>query len=83
MARLAPSVRLTCSLRYPKPLNGFARPPVAMPPLSCAHVDVSWMSQNWPSADGTRVTAPMPIADTQAIAAEQTSRALTRSRPVP
>src|ERR1044072_641350 len=28
-----------------------------MPPLSCPHGDVSWMSQNWPSAELTRVTA--------------------------
>src|SRR6266545_4516255 len=39
-----------------------------MPPLSCAHVDVSWMSQNWPSAEGKRVTAcavpPATIANT-------------------
>src|SRR5262245_1325162 len=28
-----------------------------MPPLSCPHGDVSWMSQNWPSAELRRVTA--------------------------
>ncbi len=37
-----------------------------MPPLSCAHGEVSWMSQNWPSADGTRVTAPTRITKTAA-----------------
>ncbi len=51
-------------------MNGLARPPVAMPPLSCAHGLVSWMSQNWPSADGTRVTASSrAIAIAAAIAA--------------
>src|SRR6476661_2400220 len=28
-----------------------------MPPLSCAHGEVSWTSQPWPSAEGNEVTA--------------------------
>ena len=43
-----------------------------MPPLSCAHGDVSWMSQNWPSADGRRVTASrLAIAIAAAMSREQ------------
>ena len=37
--------------------DGLRVTPVAMPPLSCDQAEVSWMSQNWPSADASRVTA--------------------------
>ena len=53
-----------------------------MPPLSCAQGLVSWISQNWPSADGTRVTAPTPAATAAAAgrwsgtAADNTGRRL-------
>ena len=46
-----------------------------MPPLSCAHGLVSWMSQNCPSADGTRVTAPrLAIAIAATTAARRPAR---------
>jgi len=44
------SGRRTCSFRYPNPSNGYARPPVAMPPLSCAHADVSFATMFYPQA---------------------------------
>ena len=46
-----------------------------MPPLSCAQGDVSWMSQNWPSADARRVTAPARSASAATIADTQNARA--------
>src|SRR5947209_20322273 len=46
-----------------------------MPPLSCDHGDVSWMSQYWPSADGRRVTAPRRRATAATIAAAHVARA--------
>ena len=57
-------------------MNGLALPPVAMPPLSCAHGDVSWMSQNWPSAEGSGVTA---AAGASASTAPTATRAKRRS----
>ena len=50
-----------------------------MPPLSCDQGEVSWMSQNWPSAEASRVTAPMRSASIATNAAAMQARA---TRPV-
>src|SRR5262245_48358382 len=48
-----------------------------MPPLSCAHGDVSWMSPNWPSAEGRRVTAWTAVAAATLKSNDDQSRAIT------